>query len=343
MTYESVIATRRGGPETMKIIENKLVPPAENQVRVRVLASCVTMPDVQARYGHSPFKIKPPFVPGYAIVGEVDACGAGVTTAAVGDRVGALTVQGGYTEVFYIEENQIIPMPADLNPAELITLILNYLVAYQTMHRSAKVQTGETAVIIGASGGIGTAYLQLGKLVGLEMYGLASKSKHAVMDAYGAIPIDYHTQDFAEVIRHAEPEGVDVVFDGVGGDYYRRGASLLKKGGRWISYGNPMSISGLLRVLGRTLISFLRLNDRKHIPYGTGLSRFNRDPYFEDWATLCKLLRERKIQPVIGARFPILEAARANALLESGTIIGNVVLLAPELLKAKIPYQEVQS
>ena len=94
-------------------------------------------------------------------------------------------------------------------------------------------------------------------------------------------------------------------------------------------------------MLGLTLTSYLLPNGRKHIPYGTGLSRFNRDPYFEDWATLCKLLRERKIQPVIGAGFPILEAARANALLESGTVIGNVVLLAPELMKAEIPSQEV--
>ena len=105
-TYKSVAAVQRGGPETMQVIENELVSPADNQVRVRVLASCVTMPDVQARYGDSPFKIHPPFVPGYAIVGEVDACGAGVTTTAVGDRVGALTVQGGYTEVFYAEEEQ---------------------------------------------------------------------------------------------------------------------------------------------------------------------------------------------------------------------------------------------
>lgn len=333
-TYKSVSATQRGGPETMQVIENEFVPPAEKQARVRVLASCVTMPDVQARYGDSPFKIKPPFVPGYAIVGEVDAIGTDVTSATVSDRVGALTVQGGYTEIFYLEEDKIIPMPADLNPDELVNLVLNYLVAYQTMHRSAKVKSGETAVIIGASGGIGTAYLQLGKLARLKMYGLASKSKHCILDAYGAVPIDYHTQDFAEVIRQAEPDGVDVVFDGVGGDYYRRGASLLRKGGRWISYGNPLSISGLLTVLWRTLVSFLLPNGRKHIPYGTGLSLFNSDPYFEDWAALCELLRERKIQPVIGARFPILEAARANALLESGAVIGNIVLLAPELMNA---------
>ena len=339
-TYKSVATVQRGGPETMQIIESEVVPPAENQVRVRVLASCVTMPDVQARYGDSPFKIKPPFVPGYAIIGDIDACGESVTSAAVGDRVAVLTVQGGYTEMFYLEENKIIPMPADLNPAELINLILNYLVAYQTMHRSAKVKAGETAIIIGASGGIGTAYLQLGQLAGLKIYGLASKSKHAILDAYGAVPIDYRTQDFAKVIRQAEPQGVDVVFDGIGGDYFKRGAGLLKKGGRWVSYGNPLSVSGLLRVLGQALACTLLPNGKKYIPYGTGLSRFNRDPYFEDWAALCELLRERKIQPVIGARFPILEAAQANALLESGTVIGNVVLLAPELMNAKAPSQK---
>lgn len=341
--YKSVAAMQRGDPETMKIIENVLVPPTKKQVRVCVLASCVTMPDVQARYGTSPFKIKPPFVPGYAVVGEVDAVGADVTRAAVGDRFGVLTVQGGYTEVYYATEDQLIPMPADLNPAELIHLILNYLVAYQTMHRSAKVKPGETVVIIGASGGIGTAYLQLCKLTGLKMYGLASKSKHAILHTYEALPIDYHTQDFAKVIRQAEPDGVDVVFDGVGGDYYRRGKSLLRRGGRWVSYGNPLSVSGLLTVLWRSLASVLLPNGRKHIPYGTSLLRFNRDPFFEDWATLCGLLRERKIQPVIGARFPILEAAQANALLESGTVIGNVVLLMPKLMKDETLVKESEA
>jgi NADPH:quinone reductase-like Zn-dependent oxidoreductase len=117
---------------------------------------------------------------------------------------------------------------------------LNYIVAYQTMHRSANVSAGDKALIIGASGGIGTAFLQLGKLAGLEMYGLASKGKHQILVEYGAVPIDYRTQDFVEVIRKEVPEGLDAVFDGIGGDYIRRGFSLLRCGGVLSGLGRPL-------------------------------------------------------------------------------------------------------
>jgi len=153
-------------------------------------------------------------VPGYAVVGVVDAIGERVTNAAVGDRVAALTAYGGYSEYVFLSEGQLIPVPATVDPAEAAPLILNYIVAYQTLHRSARVKAGDRVLIIGASGGIGTAFLQLGRLANLTMYGIASKSKHHVLTKYGATPIDYRTQDFVEVIRKAEPDGLDAVFDG---------------------------------------------------------------------------------------------------------------------------------
>jgi NADPH:quinone reductase-like Zn-dependent oxidoreductase len=169
-------------------------------------------------------------VPGYAIVGDVDAFGEGVTDAAVGDRVAALTTYGGYAEYIFLGEEQLIPVPTTLDPAEAAPVILNYIVAYQTLHRTAKIKAGDKVLIIGASGGIGTAFLQLGKLANLTMYGIASKSKHHILTEYGATPIDYRTQDFVEVIRKAEPEGLEAVFDGIGGDYIKSGFSLLRHG-----------------------------------------------------------------------------------------------------------------
>ncbi|MFN2167837.1 MAG: alcohol dehydrogenase catalytic domain-containing protein, partial [Anaerolineae bacterium] len=215
MKYKSVAVTEQGGPQTLQIIENDLRPPSPGEVRVKILATPVCGPDIQARHGQTPIAPKPPFVPGYAIVGDVDATGEGVTRTAVGDRVSALTVMGGYAEAIYLAEGQLIPTPATLDPAEAVTLILNYIVAYQTLHRSAKVKAGDKVLIIGASGGVGTALLQLGRLAGLTMYGIASAAKHTILTEYGATPIDYHTQDFVEVIRQAEPGGLDAVFDGM--------------------------------------------------------------------------------------------------------------------------------
>lgn len=331
MKYKSVIVTKRGGPEVLQVIENDLRPPSAGETRVKILATCVCLPDVQARYGRTPIAPRVPFVPGYAIIGVVDALGEGVTNIVAGDRVAALTVFGGYAEYIFLDKEQLIPVPATLDPAAAVTLILNYIVAYQTLHRSAKVKAGDQILIIGASGGVGTALLQLGKLANLTMYGIASKSKHSVLIEHGAIPIDYHTQDFVEVIRRAEPAGLDAVFDGMVWGYLDRGFSLLRHGGTWVQYGNPLSFSGLLRLLSRLILFNVLPNGRSLKLYGTTTSKLGRRSYLEDWAILFKLLEEGKIKPIIAHKFPILEAAQANALLESGQVIGNIVLLAPEL------------
>jgi NADPH:quinone reductase-like Zn-dependent oxidoreductase len=332
MKYKSVIVARRGGPEVLQVVENELREPSAREARLKSLAVPVCLPDVQARYGQSPFRLKVPFAPGYAVIGIVDAVGREVSAVSVGDRVAALIAYGGYAEYVYWDAEDLIPVPATLDPLKAAPLILNYIVAYQIMHRSAKVKAGDRVLIIGASGGIGTALLQLGKLAGLKMYGLASQSKHCILEEYGAVPIDYRTQDFVEVMREAEPDGLDAVFDGMAGDYFERGYSLLRRGGKLVGYGNPLSVARTLKILGQTALFNLLPNGKSAALYGTGLSRFNRRPFLEDWATLFQLLEAGKIDPVIAACFPLLEAAQANALLESGQVIGNIVLLAPELL-----------
>ena len=164
------------------------------------------------------------------------------------------------------------------------------------------------------------------------MYGLASKSKHAILSEYGAISIDYRSQDFAQVIRQLEPDGLEAVFDGIGGDYLVRGFDLLKRGGIWVGYANPHSLSGLFRLLGCILWLNLLPNGRRATLYGTGASFLNMRPFRQDWAVLFEMLAAGKINPIIAAKFPILEAAKANQLLESGQVTGNIILLAPELL-----------
>jgi NADPH:quinone reductase-like Zn-dependent oxidoreductase len=341
MKYKSIIATRIGGPEVLQVIENDLRPPSAGEVRIKTHAAAVCRPDITARsgkalYSGTPLGQKMPFVPGYAIIGVVDAIGEAVTGVSVGDRVGVLTVVGGYAEYLYWKSDRLIPVPGSLDPAEAVTLILNYIVAYQSLHRAAKVKAGDKVLIIGASGGIGTALLQLGKLAGLRMYAIASKSKHPILSEYGAIPIDYRTQDFVAVIRQAEPGGLDAVLDGMMRlDYIKGGLSLLQSGGRLVSFGEP---DGGLPALFRILLTFIKVNllpngRRSFKLYGTSFYFIgDKRPYLEDWATLFKLLDEGKINPIIAGKFPILEAAKANELLESGQVTGNVVLVAPELL-----------
>lgn len=332
MKYKTISAAQRGGPEVLQVVEKELREPAAREARLKVLAVPVCLPDVTSRYGQTPFPVKVPFVPGYAVIGTVDAIGTEVSNVSRGDRVAALIAFGGYAEYVYWNAEELIPVPDSLDPAKAAPVILNYIVAYHVMHRWAKVKAGDRVLIVGASGGIGTALLQLGKLAKLKMYGIASQSKHCILKEYGAIPIDYRTEDFVDVIRRAEPEGLDAVFDGMGGDYFKRSYSLLRRGGKLVGYGNPMSFSGMLRFLGQMLLFNLLPDGRSAAPYSTGVSRWKRRMFLEDWAALFRLLEEGKIDPVIAARFPLLDAAKANALLESGWVIGNIVLLAPELL-----------
>jgi NADPH:quinone reductase-like Zn-dependent oxidoreductase len=136
------------------------------------------------------------------------------------------------------------------------------------------------------------------------------------------------------VIRQAEPGGIDLVLDGmmqIG--YIQRGLRLLRGGGRMVSYGEPAGLPELFRILGTLLRVNLLPNGKSFKLYGTSsYFLFDQRPFLEDWAALFKLLEQGEIEPVIAAKFPILEAAKANALLESRQVTGNIVLLAPELL-----------
>ena len=338
MRYKSVIVSRFGGPEVLQVVENELRPPAPGEVRIRVQASSVCQPDTTVRAGTSlyrgtPLGPKPPFVPGYSVVGEVDALGDGVSEVSIGERVGALTVTGGYSEYLYWKSSRLIPVPASLDPIEEVALILNYIVAYQALHRSARVRVGEKALIIGASGGIGTALLQLGRLAELQMVGIASASKHRILLEYGAKPIDYHSQDFVQVTRELEPGGLDVVFNGMMRlSYIKGGLSLLRSGGRLVSYGEPAGFFTLFRTLGTMILVNLLPNGKSFKLYGTSTYfLFDPQPYLDDWAVLFGLLETGKIKPVIMKLLPLQEAALAHKLLESGQVTGNLVLVAPGL------------
>jgi NADPH:quinone reductase-like Zn-dependent oxidoreductase len=330
MTYKSVVVTRRGGPEVLQVVENDLRPPSAGEARIKILATPVVQDDVAVRRGERPFLAQVPFTPGYSILGVVDAIGEGIADVAVGDRVAALTNFGGYAEYIFWDAEELVHVPTTLDPAKAVVLILNYVVAYQVLHRVAQVKPGDRVLIVGASGGVGTAFLELGRLAGLRMYGLASPCKHSILAKYGATPIDYHTQDVVEVIRQAEPEGLEFVFNGMGEEYFERGLAMLRRGGTLVQYGGPQSFSRFLLFLAKFALYNVLPNGKAIKGYGT--HRGDVGLFKEDWTKLFNLLEEGKIDPIVADKFPILEAREANERLESGQVIGNLVLVTPELL-----------
>ena len=336
--YKSVIITEKGPPKVLQVVENELRLPAVNEVRIKIICTGVGFTDVIMRYGNYIFAPKIPFVPGYEIVGIVDALGEDVMDVSVGQRVAALTVHGGYAEYIYLPPDELVPVPDKLDAAEALSLILNYVTAYQMLHREAQVRPGQTVLITGASGGVGNALLQLGQLADLKMYGTASKKKHKLVTQLGGIPIDYQTQDIVQIIREREPDGIDAVFDAIGWRSARQGYKVLRRGGKLVSFGQTASVqngkanamAGFVDFLLPILLNLIPGSKRATFYGITGLYRKDPMPFREDLPKLFELLKTGKVKPVIDGILPLIEAARANEMLERGEVFGKLILMCTD-------------
>ncbi|MBZ5590666.1 MAG: medium chain dehydrogenase/reductase family protein [Acidobacteriia bacterium] len=334
MPYRRIVVSRFGGPEVLQVIEDELRDPRPGEVRVKVLAAGVAWPDYMMRHGVYPRQPKLPFTPGYDVVGIVDQTGAGATLYRPGQKVAALLIYGGYSEYVFIPEQELVPVPEDLDPAETVCLVLNYVTAYQMLHRAVHLQTGRRMLVHSAAGGVGTALLQLGRLIGLQMFGTASQSKHGLIENLGAHPIDYRNEDFVEWVLHLTRDGVDLVCDAIGGTHWLRSYRCLRPGGTLLAYGSQALLVNGRKSLARTVGVFITAMLLYARP-GHGRFKFysitttrNRHPQWfrEDLAALLQMLRERRIQPIIAERLPFTEARLANELLEQGAVQGKVVL-----------------
>jgi NADPH2:quinone reductase len=339
MGYKKVIISKYGPPEVLQIVEEQSLPePRYGDVRVKVLVTSAAFTDTLLRKGMYPeVRKKPPLTPGYDMVGIVDWCGEGVTSLKTGERVAAMTVYGAYTEYMCLPQESLTLVPDGLDSAEVVSLILTYMTAYQMLHRSAKVHSGQTLLVHGAGGAVGTALLQLGKLLGLKMYGTARKSKHDLVERLGGIPIDYQAEDFVERIKREPGGGVDAVFDCIGGDYFKRSFRVLRPGGILVAYGFQQAIMGKGGMVD-IIIGFLQLklwnllpNNRKALFYSITSMRKKHPEWFnEDLEHLMDLLKQRKIQPVIARKMPLTEAVQAHRLLDRNDVEGKIVLVVHE-------------
>ena len=233
-----VIVDQFGGPEVLRVVEDAEPRPGPGEARIRVLAAGVSLTDAQLRAGTYLGVPRPPFTPGYELVGVVDELGPACSRLHVGDRVAALTAYGGYAEYVCVPEAEAVEVPEELDPAEVVGLVLTYTTAYQMLHRGAHVQTGESVLVHGAAGRVGVAVLELGALAGLRLYGTCSARDRAAVERLGAVSIDYRTEDFLARIRHLTGDGVDVVLDGIGGSTSIRSFRALRPGGRLVISGH---------------------------------------------------------------------------------------------------------
>ncbi len=330
MKYKRVVISRYGGPEVLQVVGDEIQEPRPGEVRIKILAAGVAWGDILKRSGLG-MGVRPPFTPGYDIVGEVEKPGDGVTSVKIGQMVAALPVFGGYAEYICLPASELIQVPPDLDPAQAVCLVMNYVVAYQMLHRTAHVKPGERVLIHNAAGGVGTALLQLGQLAKLEIYGTASSSKHELITRLGGVPIDYKKEGVVEHVLAMTGGGVDVAFDPIGGTHIWQSYRMLHKGGRLVVYGAHTVIQdGVFKLMaGPVLSSYLNLIPGKRIlNYNVTRSKYSTSEWCrEDLSRLFALLAQGKVKPVIAERMPLVDAARAHELLEKGSATGKIVLI----------------
>ena len=343
MRHKRVVVTHYGGPEVITTIEEDIPFPKAGEVRVKVLAAGVSLPDLLAREGVHPETPRVPYTPGWDLVGTVDRLGERTTGFELNQTIAAMPIHGCYAQYVCLPHRKLIPVPVGLDAADAVAVVLNYVTAYQMLHRSAKARPGQRMLIHGASGGVGSAMLQLAKLADVEMYGTCSAQGAAVVRELGGISIDYKNTDFVKEIRRLTGEGVDAVFDGIGGDNLWRSRDALRDGGRVVTYGFQSKLRGgritsgsqgrhplreSAELGGYILRNWFKPGRKRMVPYSIQwLMRFKPAWFRHDLLTLLDLLKEGTIKPLIAQRLPLEEARRAHEMLGEGGVLGKIVLL----------------
>jgi NADPH2:quinone reductase len=336
MKNRRIIVNRK---RQLELVEEDLPNPGPGEVRVKMLAAGVSYPDVMMRQGIHPEARRPPFTPGWDVVGTVDGLGEGVEAVPPGATVAAMPIVGGYAEYLCLPATELVRVPPPLDPAEAVCLVLNYVTAYQMLHRSAQARPGESALIHSVAGGVGTALLQLARLHGIRTYGTASTGKLRTVESLGGHAIDYKRSDFLEQIRNSPGGGVDIVFDGIGGWNLLRSWRALTQGGRLVAYGLLSSLAGGRRDLKRLLfsaagwaaaytLSLLTRRKRLLIYSIQMLKRRKPDWFRQDLTTLFDLLGRGELKPVIDRRLSLERAAVGHELFVKGDTVGKIVLVS---------------
>jgi NADPH:quinone reductase-like Zn-dependent oxidoreductase len=333
MSYTQVILKEFGGPEMLEVrTVDKLPVPGVDQVRLRVLVTSASFTDVMIRKGMYPdVKDKPPFVPGYDLIGVVDAVGANVTGVALGDRVADLTTIGAYSEYICLPAENLTSVPKGVSDADALAMILSAVTPYQMLHRVARLQRGQSLLIHGAGGAVGTAMLQLARDAGITAFGTDIAAKHALIRQYGGVPIDAEAPDLDATIKAAVGDGVDAVFDPLGGDSFPRSLHALKPGGMLVAYGFMNEVLGHG---GSIPFDFVRLKLWDWLPnghatafYSIGAMRRQHPQWFKkDLATLFTMLADGRFDPAVAEVVPLSEVRRAHERVEAGEVQGKLVM-----------------
>lgn len=326
-------------PDGLELRTRDLPAPTKDQVVLRMDATGVSFAEQQMRrgkyYDQPPF----PFVPGYDVVGTVTAVGPDADSALVGRRFAAVVKTGAWASHLLIDAADLMPVPEAVDAAAAETVLVNGITAWQMLHRIAKVRTGGTIVVLGANGGVGSTLVQLARHAGITVIGTASQRHHTTVRELGATPVDYRDPDMYRRIQELAPDGVDAVFDHVGGAGVEQSWQLLRKGGTLVSYGTAATKDEEGNSQLPVLKLFARLAAWNALPNGKGAHFYNfwagkrrcraswQQRMTEDLTQVLRLVADGTVTPHIAARISLSDAASALALAETRTVAGKIVIV----------------
>ncbi len=324
----TVIAmTAPGDPEVLQPQTRDVPKPAATQVLLRVHAAGVNRPDVMQRQGKYPAPAGAPDYPGLEIAGEVAALGDGASRWKVGDKVCALVPGGGYAEYALVDETNVLPVPNGFSYVEAAALPETFFTVWHNVFERGALKAGETMLIHGGTSGIGTTAIMLAKAFGAKVIATAgSKDKTEACLKLGAdFAIDYKTQDFVALTKeHTGGRGADLIIDMVGGDYFERNVDAAAVEGRIVQIATQKGF--------KVELNLLKIMQKRLTVTGSTL----RPRPVSDKAAMAEALRAKvwplldqgRIKPVIDSTFPLAEANKAHARMESSTHVGKIVLTA---------------
>ncbi len=317
--------TESGTPEVLKPTERPIPTPSADQVLIKVAAAGINRPDVMQRKGLYPPPPGASDIPGLEIAGTVEAIGENPTRLKAGDQVCALVTGGGYAEYCLASADLCLPIPKDMSLIEAAALPETFFTVWSNVFDRARLSAGETLLVHGGSSGIGTTAIQLGKAFDAKVFVTAgSEAKCRFCTELGAdAAINYNEQDFVEEIRQLTGgNGVNVILDIIGSDYFPRNLKCMAFDARLVQIAvqkGPKSEIDLLPImLKRFTITGSTLRARE--------TAFKADIARNLLEQVWPLLDYGQINPIIHTTFPLAEAAKAHALMESSQHIGKIIL-----------------
>ncbi|HEY2152971.1 MAG TPA: NAD(P)H-quinone oxidoreductase [Vicinamibacterales bacterium] len=316
-----------GGPDVLVPVERPMPVPVAGEVLIKVAAAGVNRPDVFQRLGNYPPPKGVTDIPGLEIAGTIEQRGEGVTEWKIGDRVCALVAGGGYAEYCVAPTPQCLPVPRGLDFVVAAAIPETYFTVWTNVFQRGRLAGGESLLVHGGSSGIGTTAIQLARARGARVFATAgSAEKCAACKRLGAErAIDYHAEDFVAIVRELTGgQGVDVILDIVGADYFARNVEALAHEGRLVEIATLHGVKAELniqKIMQRRLtITGSTLRARSIAEKGA-LAEAVRE---QVWP----LLEAGTVRPLIHATFPLRDASAAHRVMDAGTHIGKLVLTA---------------